>query len=479
MPALYTGVSASIAPPSSVVSLMIKFNDVGQTCAATGAFIDATHILTAADQFYNTSSWDNDHFPDQVDVLAGRNGSYSSADGQVYHASRVDFLPGYLANVGRFGASDLALVTVNPSPYLASSFYFTNNADQVGYGPLTIYSAGYPNDSYFGTDGATPYWTVGSVSGVDTQTAPDGTPLLTWHNYARNDGNGLSLYMGGQNGSPLYWFDPNNHPIIVGVYVSGTAYTGTDGQQHVSPTGTGYATALTSYAATWINSILNGGNSGAGTHSIPVPPAQTGTYTDLTASADTIQVGSWVSFTATINSPGSPTAPTGTVTFYDNGYYLGQLGVQTFFGTTSATLYTDQLSPGSHTITASYSGDASHWSSFAWSVNETVNPVQTNAPPAASGGASTLGVRTVRVKGHQQVVVYDTATRAERFRLLPFGRSFKGRLRAALQGLDGDGTPELLVTAVVKGRRAAPDLQRAHRRSALKVSRLRTPSLTL
>jgi Bacterial Ig-like domain (group 3) len=449
VPALTAGVGTNIAPQASVVSLVVKYNDIGQVRTLTGAFIDQAHILTAADQFYNPNSSDNGHFPDQVDVLAGRNGSYASADGQVYHASRVDLMPGYLAHVGQFGASDLAVLTVNPIPS-HGNFSWANNADQVGYGPLTIYSAGYPNDSYFGPDGATPYWTVGQVSGVDTQTAPDGTPLLTWHNTPRDGGIGLSLYMAGQEGSPLYWFDSNNRPGIVGVEIGGNLFTGSDGLLHVNPNGNGFATALTGYASSWVQSILNGGNSGAGTHSIPVPPSKTNTITNLFTTETTTQVGHWVTFRATVSAPNSVTAPTGTVTFYDNFTFLGQytlLPVGPGIATTS--LSTSTLSPGTHIISAVYSGDGSHTGSTSLSLHETVVPPQ----PASAPHAGSPGVRVVRVGGRQLVVVYNRATGAVRFRLLPFGYSFRGRLTATLKDVDGDGTLDLLVTAVVKGRR--------------------------
>ncbi len=78
---------------------------------------------------------------------------------------------------------------------------------------------------------------------------------------------------------------------------------------------------------------------------------QASTTTVLTFSANPVASGASVTMTATVSS--SNGTPTGTVSFYDGGTLLGT-------GTVSsgvATFSTSSLSTGTHTITATYSGD--------------------------------------------------------------------------------------------------------------------------
>ena len=65
-------------------------------------------------------------------------------------------------------------------------------------------------------------------------------------------------------------------------------------------------------------------------------------------------MGSRLTFTATVIAGD---APTGTITFLDNGTTLGTVPLG---GSGSATLTTSLLAPGSHSITATYSGDSQY-----------------------------------------------------------------------------------------------------------------------
>ena len=59
--------------------------------------------------------------------------------------------------------------------------------------------------------------------------------------------------------------------------------------------------------------------------------------------------GTPIALTATVN----PSAATGTITFYDAGFPLAQLPIANGSATFTSTI----LDPGSHTFTATYSGD--------------------------------------------------------------------------------------------------------------------------
>ena len=98
-----------------------------------------------------------------------------------------------------------------------------------------------------------------------------------------------------------------------------------------------------------------------------------GTTTGLTSSVHPWSVfGQPVTFTATVtaNSPGAGT-PTGTVTFKDGS---STLGTGTLNGSGQATFTTSTLAVGSHSITASYGGDASFKGSTSPKFTQTVNP---------------------------------------------------------------------------------------------------------
>jgi hypothetical protein len=98
----------------------------------------------------------------------------------------------------------------------------------------------------------------------------------------------------------------------------------------------------------------------------------------LAATPNPSQLGFHVVFTATItvNAPGSTAlaTPTGTVTFFDGFTKIGQATISTnSSGATTATFAYPGLSAGTHTITASYSGDANFAGSASAPWTQTVN----------------------------------------------------------------------------------------------------------
>ena len=103
------------------------------------------------------------------------------------------------------------------------------------------------------------------------------------------------------------------------------------------------------------------------------PPVKTNTTTTLTSSANPSTVGQSVTFTASV-APASGTAkPTGTVTFKDGTTTIGT-------GTLNngvATFATSTLAQGTHSITASYGGNANFNASKSATLRQVVNAATT------------------------------------------------------------------------------------------------------
>src|SRR5262249_50311049 len=103
--------------------------------------------------------------------------------------------------------------------------------------------------------------------------------------------------------------------------------------------------------------------------------------------------GQNVTFTATI-SPAAPGAgtPTGTVQFVVDGGNAGSpVNVTTTGGVTTASFSTASLSAGTHTVTASYSGDSHFSGSNAAALNQTVGKAATTTTISSSANPSTSG----------------------------------------------------------------------------------------
>lgn len=121
---------------------------------------------------------------------------------------------------------------------------------------------------------------------------------------------------------------------------------------------------------------------------------QDATTTTLTTSLSPSPFGQTVTFTATLSSPPASRRPTGTVSFYSDGVFLGTGVVTTVggvSGVTSATFSTADLSIGTHSIAALYSGDSNYLGSTSAPINQqviqgaTVTTVATSGSPAIYG----------------------------------------------------------------------------------------------
>ncbi|SIO57707.1 LVIVD repeat-containing protein [Singulisphaera sp. GP187] len=113
------------------------------------------------------------------------------------------------------------------------------------------------------------------------------------------------------------------------------------------------------------------------------------TSTELRISPNPVTAGQPVTLTATVRpAPGSGT-PTGSIRFFDGALALGTTaldanGSATLVVPTLAAGTLTGLAPGSHTIKAVYSGDATHASSTSGPVSLVVNVPQTRGPTVTS-----------------------------------------------------------------------------------------------
>jgi hypothetical protein len=91
----------------------------------------------------------------------------------------------------------------------------------------------------------------------------------------------------------------------------------------------------------------------------------------LSPSSGSITLGDTVTFTGTVSGPGTPT---GLVTFFDGPTPLGSGTLAVVGGNDQAGFSTSVLSAGTHSITATYNGDANFNASTSSATPETVQP---------------------------------------------------------------------------------------------------------
>jgi uncharacterized repeat protein (TIGR01451 family) len=158
----------------------------------------------------------------------------------------------------------------------------------------------------------------------------------------------------------------------------------------------GGAIAIAGGQATYTTSALTVGShsitavySGDATHATSTSAALTqvvnglGTTTTVTSSLNPSYVGQSVTFTATVSSGA------GTVQFKDGA---GNLGAPVTIAGGQATYTTSALTVGSHSITAVYSGDATHATSTSAVLNQVVsNLIATTTTVTSSLNPSTVG----------------------------------------------------------------------------------------
>ena len=122
------------------------------------------------------------------------------------------------------------------------------------------------------------------------------------------------------------------------------------------------------------------------------------TTISASASAKSSAFGQSVTFTANVaaNAPGSG-APSGSVDFFDTTTG-DDLGTVSLCGS-AASLRTASLTPGSHVITVSYSGDSNFLTSIASTSTLTINQSVIVLDPSASGALTISGNASIKVAG--------------------------------------------------------------------------------
>jgi len=130
-------------------------------------------------------------------------------------------------------------------------------------------------------------------------------------------------------------------------------------------------------------------NAAATSNTVPESVPQATTSISLGTSQASVPVGTGVTFSATVASldPTGP-MPTGTVQFFDGATSLGTAAVG---GTGSAALPISTLAPGTHSITAVYSGDTDDAGSHSTALTETVSQLGTVTGLAADANPVQAG----------------------------------------------------------------------------------------
>jgi hypothetical protein len=118
--------------------------------------------------------------------------------------------------------------------------------------------------------------------------------------------------------------------------------------------------------------------------------AATTTTTTLESNNDPADEGEDVTFTATVDAVGSPSVPTGQVTFRNGG---ASIGTGNLNGSGVATLTVDNLPVGTHDITAEYPSTGNFGASTSNTVTQDIDAV--NGAPTAQDDPDTPGDYTV------------------------------------------------------------------------------------
>ena len=178
-----------------------------------------------------------------------------------------------------------------------------------------------------------------------------------------------------------------------------TFYDGTTLLSTQNLNGSGVATYSTTTFATGVHQMtaVYGGNAGndvqGSTSNTVNQDVQAPTTIGVVSSLNPSTYGASVTFTATVTSSFSATvAPTGSVTFLDNGV---PIGTGTLAGGSGvATLTTSTLIVGTHSITATYAGDSCNsGSSTTQALNQVVNQAQTVTTVTATPSPGIAGMQ--------------------------------------------------------------------------------------
>ncbi len=181
---------------------------------------------------------------------------------------------------------------------------------------------------------------------------------------------------------------------------AGSLPNGITQQSQYSPTLSGTTCGAGGYNFT---AMVTDSNSNSGSQALTLQINKANTTTSVTSNANPSVFQQPVTFTVTV-APNSPCAPTGSVTFYDNGTKIGTGTLNGVAGMDQATFTTSALSVGNHPITATYGGDGSN---FIGSTTSTALPQTVNQ--AMTGTTITMVSPSPAVVGQTITVAYSLA----------------------------------------------------------------------
>ena len=134
----------------------------------------------------------------------------------------------------------------------------------------------------------------------------------------------------------------------------------------------------------------------AGSNNASVLLSQAVTATSIVSSSNPSTSGENIMFTANVTHPGGSLVPGGNVTFKDGGVAIGTVALG---ATGSAHLSTAALAPGTHVMTAAYSGDANYDPSESASLAQTVNEIPSTGALVADPSPADV-TQTVTLSAH-------------------------------------------------------------------------------
>jgi hypothetical protein len=183
----------------------------------------------------------------------------------------------------------------------------------------------------------------------------------------------------------------------------GTAISGCGTQTVTSGTATCTTTPSTAGTHTIVATYSGDSNYAQSTSPNFSQTVNKASTTTAVTSPGAITVGQPVTYTATVSvtAPGSG-SPAGSVAFFDGGTAISGCGTQTVTSGT-ATCTTTPSTAGNHTITATYSGNASYLTStspgFSQTVNKAVTSTAVSSPGATVTGQAVTYTATVTATG--------------------------------------------------------------------------------
>ena len=130
------------------------------------------------------------------------------------------------------------------------------------------------------------------------------------------------------------------------------------------------------------------GNNLNGNTTVNVVVSGLNTTTTIGSSSNPSVYGQLVNFTITVQPNGPP--PTGNVAYFDNGRFINTQVVNCCSG--QATVSTNQLPVGVHSLTAQYSGDNIYVASVSNPFSQTVNKTTTTVTVTAAPNPADAGV---------------------------------------------------------------------------------------